>query len=159
VSLEVRFWSKVRKLDGCWEWTGYRTKNGYGKIGLGERSKGVGSAHRVSWCIHYGQIPEGLIVMHRCDNPGCVNPEHLLLGTQYNNLADMRLKDRQARGEKVPQHVLTEAQVAEIKILLAQGRTQQFIADMFGVARWTIGKIAGGLSWVRVSQGDSNRLF
>ena len=95
-----RFWSKVRKGDGCWEWAGCRSK-GYGKIALGLESglpkgKRVVKAHRVSWLIHFGPIPDGLFVCHRCDNPPCVRPDHLYLGTCADNSRDMIRKGRGA---------------------------------------------------------------
>lgn len=98
-----RFWQKVVKTDGCWRWAGRnRHKFGYGIIGsnspkhLGRRGM---EAHRLSWIIHFGQIPEGLSVLHKCDNPECTRPDHLFLGTTVDNLADMRRKGREARGE------------------------------------------------------------
>lgn len=100
-----RFWRYVSNAtpSECWEWTGTRSttrkaKTGYGCIGV--REPGVNGtmqhrgAHRVSWVLHYGEIPEGLCVLHRCDNPGCVNPEHLYLGTQRDNMADKVAKGR-----------------------------------------------------------------
>jgi hypothetical protein len=89
--VHVRFWRNVQKTPTCWLWTGAYQKPGYGKIGDGSHSK---YAHRVSWELQAGAIPHGLQVLHRCDNPQCVRPDHLFLGTQADNVADMYAKGR-----------------------------------------------------------------
>ncbi len=92
----VRFWRYTRKSDGCWLWTGpIRGRGPYGGIGItGTPNKSIG-AHQFSFLIHHGQIPLGLCVCHTCDNPSCVNPDHLFLGTQVDNIRDMVGKGRQ----------------------------------------------------------------
>lgn len=96
-----RFWRQIEKSDGCWNWAGLRNKFGYGRL----TSSGKGArdlvAHRVSWEFHHGQIPNDLCVLHKCDNPPCVNPDHLFLGTKADNNADKVAKDRQARGDQI----------------------------------------------------------
>ena len=93
-SLLKRFWEKVDKKsqEECWIWKAFKTKTGYGKIGVA--SGQAVSAHRVSWEIHNGKIEEGKFVCHRCDNPSCVNPGHLFIGTRQDNVNDMVLKKR-----------------------------------------------------------------
>lgn len=96
---ESRFWSKVSKGDGCWEWTGYRLKNGYGQFrpGPGQRTK----AHRYSYELAYGPISDGMFICHHCDNPPCVRPDHLFVGTPADNSHDRDIKGRGIRGRKL----------------------------------------------------------
>ena len=91
-----RFWEKVDKSGDCWKWIAHLLK-GYGRFRLNNKTW---SAHRVSWTLHYGEIPEGMCVLHRCDNPGCVNPEHLFLGTRTDNMKDRDQKGRGSNGNK-----------------------------------------------------------
>lgn len=92
------FWKKVIKMEGCWDWKGYKNKQLYGRMGVGP-SQCV-NAHRVSWVIHFGEIPDGLFVCHKCDNPSCTNPEHLFLGTRQDNAYDMMIKKRSKHFQK-----------------------------------------------------------
>ena len=86
-----RFWDKVEKTDGCWMWTASTFNDGYGKFKFEGKNR---RAHRMSWIIENGEIPEGMLVMHSCDNPLCVNPSHLSLGTPKENTRDMVNKNR-----------------------------------------------------------------
>ena len=96
-----RFWAKVEKKDkdSCWEWTAYRDKDGYGQLGF--IGKSPWKAHRISWFLHSGEIPAGMLICHHCDNPGCVNPNHLFLGTQTDNLQDASKKGRVKNNYKI----------------------------------------------------------
>jgi len=95
--LNDRFWAKVDKASGlgpqgtCWEWQASLNSDGYGNIGIEQMTD---RAHRLSWRLHYGPIPDGLSVLHKCDNPPCVRPDHLFLGTQADNVHDMQAKGR-----------------------------------------------------------------
>lgn len=101
-TLETRFWSKVKPAgpDECWEWTGARDGSGYGNAWYRGNATG---AHRVSWILAHGGIPEGMCVLHRCDNPPCVNPAHLFLGTHRDNA-----RDREAKGRRTAPRILGE---------------------------------------------------
>lgn len=92
---EDRFWEKVITFkEGCWPWVGPTDQHGYGTLSLGRVVDGRVRAHRVSWELHFGPIPAGLNVLHACDNPGCCNPDHLMLGTQRANAVDCARKRR-----------------------------------------------------------------
>ncbi len=140
-STSSRFWEKV-KIDfaGCWLWTGATNENGYGKIGVVGKTV---RAHRLAWELHYGPIPAGLNVLHKCDNPACVRPQHLFLGTKADNSADMATKGRAAKK-------LTPAAVMEIRAQHAAGQSTTSIATRFGVSRKAVGDVINGRRWSHV---------
>ena len=144
LALEVRFWAKVKKTAGCWLWTA-STRNGYGQIGNPGRK--VLLAHRVSWELANGPIPDGMWVLHRCDNPPCVRPSHLFLGTPKMNSQDSKRKGRNNRGENHGHAKLTESMVEEILILRELGMTYEAMASRFPVGSIAIGKVVRGDNW------------
>lgn len=148
--LADRFWSKVEKADSCWLWRARTMPNGYGVVGI---RRGVTNlAHRVAWELAHGPIPAGMKVCHRCDVRNCVNPDHLFLGTQADNITDMIAKGRNARGEKMTGAKLTEVQVREIRQRHAIGSvTQTQLATEYGVASTTIGKILRRQRWAHIA--------
>lgn len=150
VPLVERFWQKVDVAgeNECWEWTASK-RNGYGQIWLGGD---VLYAHRLSWELCHGEIPDGLDVCHHCDSQGCVNPAHLFLGTAADNQADMAAKGRAAKGEGNGQSKLTEGQVIEIRRRYAAGGVcQRQLGEEYGVHRHSIGKIVRFERWAHVN--------
>lgn len=143
---EERFWSKVdrRGAGECWPWQA-GTNRGYGAFSLGRRSEGMALAHRVSWQLANGDLPEGKFVRHKCDNPPCVNPAHLELGDQTDNMRDM------AERERGHHRKLTAAQVSVIRARLRAGSSQRELACEFGVTQGTVSWIAQGKTWRHVA--------
>jgi hypothetical protein len=98
ITASTRFWNKVLKTDTCWLWTGTKDSRGYGRFA--EMDRKMVLPHRFSWEIHFGRIAQGLQVCHKCDNPSCVNPKHLFLGTNSDNIQDSLRKGRFATGKR-----------------------------------------------------------
>lgn len=148
-SAKDRFYEKfIVTPTGCWEWIAGKYSNGYGSFYLDTIIK-ITTAHRASWIIHNGAIPDGLNVLHKCDNPPCVNPEHLFLGTLDDNNKDMATKRRSTIGEKNPAAKLKNDDVREIRLLSKQ-MTQVAIAERYGVSLNTITSIIVRRRWQRV---------
>lgn len=148
---EERFWDKVNKTDSCWLWTGCTLSFGHGYM----HNKPLNVlAHRFSWEIHNGPIPEDLQVLHACDVPQCVNPDHLFLGTQADNIQDAINKGRHAIGERNGRHLLTEQQVIKILDMYDAGKTKVFIAEQFGVTRGAIDCITRNVNWKHIKRLD-----
>jgi hypothetical protein len=131
-------------VDGCWVWTAHRNPKGYGRLNINSQ---VRLAHRLSFEVHVGPIPEGMLVCHRCDNPPCVNPAHLFLGTPAENSADMAAKGRspQVRNERSGKARLSDVQVDEIRRRRSGGETCTSLAKAFGVGAPHISRVTRGL--------------
>ena len=134
--------------NACWEWTGSCRQSGYGQIGVGSKTPG---AHRVAYEIFVGPVPDGLLVRHTCDNPPCVNPRHLLVGTHQDNSDDKVARARQVRGQDIPWTRLTDADVIAIRTRHAQGETQSSLARVFAVSQSRISEITRQESWKHIS--------
>lgn len=144
-----RFWKYVapEPNTGCWLWTGSLLNYGYGAFSPG------GRAHRFAYSAFKGPIPEGVFVLHRCDVPSCVNPDHLFLGTRADNVADMMQKGRQPRGSRNGSAKLTPAQVLEI---FASTEKQAVLAARYGVVHTAISKIKRGHKWAHLTKANSS---
>lgn len=132
-----RFWPKVAKAageNGCWAWTAWTNNHGYGTLG-------DEYAHRISWRLHFGEIPDGMRVLHRCDNPPCVRPDHLFLGTPKDNNADMSAKGRSTWGERSASRILSDDQVLAMRL---SDEPVDVLAERFGVRPLTVWNIKTG---------------
>lgn len=143
---------EINPISACWEWTGSK-RNGYGRMIVGSRTDGTRrsmSAHRVSYEIVYGEIPEGMEVCHKCDNPSCVNPNHLFLGTRQDNIDDRERKGRNVFfvGEEQPRAKLTKKAVKDARWERAyKGTSFQMLADRYGVSKKTMMNAIKGVTW------------
>ncbi len=151
-----RFWAKVDKsaATGCWLWIGAKDGPGYGIIGAGGRHGKLLKAHRLSWELHNGSINNGLWVLHKCDTPTCVNPEHLYLGDVFDNNRDRVLRGRSAPtdGENHPRTKLTNAAALEIYKRANSGDSIGTLATEYNVERSVIKGIKIGQSWSSVTK-------
>lgn len=149
-----RFWEKVRVggSRSCWDWKGHKHHKGHGQFYFRGRAH---YAHRISWILTFGEILNGLCVLHHCDNPKCVNPFHLFLGTQQDNILDMISKGRDRRGifpgTKSPNAKLTEAKVKRIREFFeVEAATVRELSKMFNVSETLIRRIVKREAWVHV---------
>lgn len=165
----ARFWSKVDKSGDCWVWRAGVDRKGYGKFSLGSsrlpgggRCNSMVSAHRVSYIIAFGDIPShdsphGMCVLHRCDNPSCVRPSHLFIGTNEDNVHDMLAKGRHStnprRGQQHGCAILTELGAREVYVRASSGERQADIARDFGVSVPTVSAIKAGRLWPHLTPG------
>lgn len=160
-----RLWARVKKKrNGCWEWNGARSPSGHGSMRLG---KGHISTHRLSFELAYGPIPSRMFICHRCDNPPCVNPEHLFLGTPADNMRDRDSKGRgatgrrngrhtkpecTARGEQCGRTKLTTRQVLDIREAYANERiSMRALGAIYGISHTQVRYVVRGLSWAHLS--------
>lgn len=167
-----RLWSRVKRgtTKECWEWTGYRTKPGYGMLSIRALSKMPLYAHRLAWELTHGPIPEGLHVLHQCDNPPCCNPDHFFLGTQRDNNFDRDRKgrvasgdrngsrtrpDRRAVGERCGSSKMTESKVRKLRRAWARGdATQRELAKRFDISQQQVSTIVSRQHWRHVGEDE-----
>lgn len=144
-----RAYVTISDTDDCIAWGGTRQSSGYGEFScLGIKYL----AHRFSYSLHNGEIPDGMFVRHTCDNPPCVNPRHLLMGPPALNVQDMVSRDRHSRGERNGHAKLTRDDVTGILQMLSTGMPQRGIAEKYGVTPQTITDIKKGRSWNHLSR-------
>lgn len=163
MSVMLRFWKFVRKdgANGCWRWIGTKSGgswvgHGYGQLWHNGRMR---NAHRVSWELHHGVIPAGLCVLHKCDVPECVNPNHLFLGTHADNAHDRDGKGRTSKGDKHfshtrpelclrgEKHGMTKLTEAQMRAIEASGLPRKELAAQFGVSKATVANIKRHKTW------------
>jgi hypothetical protein len=149
---EDRFWEKVEKSEGCWEWTGNLSEKGYGLFAP-KKGHPMG-AHRYSYLLANGHLPADLMICHHCDNPKCVRPDHLFAGTCADNLRDMREKGRWKRknlafqdGDRNHQSKFGEEKVRWALWLHAEGYRQAEIMRLTGIPRKSVWNIVHGVTW------------
>lgn len=158
IDLKARLMSHIRinEATGCWEWQGSK-RRGYGRMIVGSRTDGTRksmSAHRVSYELENGKIPDGMDVCHKCDNPCCVNPAHLFIGTRQDNIDDRERKGRNnpPKGESNPKAKLTGAMVAEIREKRLHGFSFGKLAKEYGVCKKTIQCAVSGKNWAHLPE-------
>jgi hypothetical protein len=142
------FWKRVDKSGDCWLWQGWMNPDGYGEFRMNYHTH---LAHRLSYEWANGEIPDGMCVCHSCDVPACVNPDHLFLGTQADNVRDRHEKGHTAHGEGAAASKLTVSEVRTIRELFDSGRSKRSLAVQFGVSRKNIRCIVNRDTWAWLS--------
>lgn len=144
-----RFLSKITQTEtGCWEWIASKDKNGYGWFSVKGK---IWKAHRLSYILFKGLIPIGLNICHKCDNPSCVNPDHLFAGDNMINRSDSVAKKRHAFGHRHGMSKLDEDKVIQIRSLRKEGKKLNEIADIFGVDFTLIWQVVNRKIWRHVA--------
>jgi hypothetical protein len=152
ISLEERFSEKFRVVDGgCWLWTASKNRGGYGQFMAYGRPH---LAHRISWRIHHGLLPDELHVLHKCDTPACVNPNHLFLGSDADNVQDMLMKGRANRRPRVfaENHGMAKISNQIALAIFNSSGSQRSIAKSFNVSQSTVNSIKTGRQWSTITQ-------
>lgn len=143
---------RVRKReDGCWVWLGGKTKSGYARLAWPMWRDRYWRVSRLVVTLLRGPIPDGLLVCHSCDNPECVNPGHLWLGTDRENLADRNTKGRGTFGARNGRSKLTEGDVVRLRAMRAQGVSWPKLAKAFGISTFAASAAARGVTWKHIS--------
>lgn len=142
MSLRERFLSKVQRTESCWLWTGARKPKGYGNIKVNGVAK---AAHRVAYELFKGPIPEGMHVLHTCDNPPCVNPDHLYAGTNADNQRDMRTKGRRL-ADKITYPIAQEIRARAALEQISQGA----LGREYGISQPMVSMIVNNKRWTHV---------
>jgi hypothetical protein len=155
IPVEQRFWQYVNKTDSCWLWTGATRDFGYGVINMGGAHGKAECSHRLSWIIHNGDIPSGMCICHKCDNPLCVNPNHLFLGTRSDNNKDMQSKGRydkikRPKGEKHGRSKLTNEQVFSLRQDRKSGMVYRELSQKYNISIASAQRIAIGKDWKHI---------
>ena len=145
----TRFWNYVDKTDNCWNWTAALNTYGYGCFWWDKKQH---QSHRISWLIAYGSFPADCL-LHICDNPKCVKPDHLKEGSQADNMADKKHKRRQAFGERIGKSKLTESQVLDILKKHSEGQSMFSLGKEYGVSDTAISYIVKGKNWSYLHKG------
>lgn len=142
---ETHFWLDTSIINDCWVWTCYRDKKGYGLLTWNGRTR---RAHHIAWILAYGSVPVGLQVLHKCDNPSCVKPSHLWLGTNADNVRDKMAKNRGCKGEHHGAARLTESDIEQIKTLYnVHMYLQKDIAAAYKIDRSHVSRIVNNKKW------------
>ena len=148
-SIKERFWSKVDKGSKCWVWTA-GTNRGYGEFWIEDR---MHKAHRISYEMEYRSVPPSMCVLHTCDNPPCVNPKHLFVGSQKDNIADAHSKGRLKNGTSLgSMHWCSKLTEKQVSIILKDTRTHRKIAKEYKVSRSTVSLIKQRKTWKHVRE-------